>query len=159
METLFTNDRMWFSLQKEVLEWIQTPYAHLQAIKGKGADCGLFIAKSLENIGILNRPKYDYFPRFALRKLNKNVLIENICLTIEKFFCNGYSMQQVFDSDFVRGDLLTFNLRSRVPNHMALYFGNDLLIHSIDRRGVEVIPFKDIYKKRLKHKYRIYEWE
>src|SRR5574343_56223 len=48
-------------LLAELKSWIGTPYRHLGHYKGRGADCTLFIATAMLNIGIIGKLTYEHY--------------------------------------------------------------------------------------------------
>lgn len=154
---LFTDKKKWYSLFKELIQWLGTPHRHLQAEIGKGADCALFFAKCLESIGVLNKVNFTYAPRFWHKFLKENVLLQHISDYMVNNFNIKYSLiSKDINTNLQRGDLLVFRIRSKLANHMAMYLGNSLIINSVGGRGVCIIHYSDVYKKRLTNVYRIY---
>jgi len=134
----------------ELNSWLGTPYAHYQYEKKKGADCALFIADSLKEIGILKKLDYTYFARFWHMIGNTEVLLNHINNYIKNNFCEPFTLQEV--NNYKIGDLITFKLRSKLTNHLGVYIGNEMMINSIVNRGVCVTP---IFKKRISKIFRI----
>lgn len=153
MIPLFTDKKKWFEFVMILIDWLGTPYAHWQTVKGKGADCGLFIAACLKELGVIDNIEYKYAPRFWHKFTNNEVLL-NI---IKDFKSKNYKLLKVNEDKFVKGDILTFSLRSRLTNHIAVYLGNEMIIHSINYRGVCIMPLKSIYKRRITSIYRIFK--
>ena len=149
---LFIDKIYWYKLIKSLLGWLGTPHKHLQMEKGKGADCALFIADCLKEIGILNKVTFNYHPRFW--DLTKSeVLLDHILDYIKNNFNRNYILKKVKDR-LIRGDIVTFNLRSKVSNHIGLYMGNGLIINSLNNRGVCIIP---IFKNCITNIFRVYQ--
>jgi len=149
---LFTDKIYWYKLIKILLSWLGTPHKHLQMKKGVGADCALFIADCLKEMGILDKITFDYHPRFwDLTKTE--VLLNHILEYIKNNFNKNFVLKNVKDK-LLRGDIITFNLRSKVSNHMGLYMGNGLIINSVNNRGVCIMP---IFQNRITNIFRIYK--
>ena len=154
---LFINKNYWYRLIKLFLEWIGTPYAHFKMEKGEGADCALFIASCLKDMGILKEVRYKYYHRFWHRFESTEVILNHIVEYIRDNFNQSFYMEKEDkDVELIRGDILVFSLRSRVSNHISMYLGNDLMINSINGRGVCIMPLSSIYKNRLTNIFRIY---
>jgi cell wall-associated NlpC family hydrolase len=156
MEPLFTDKNKILKLKTIMSEWVGTPHQHLKAEKGKGADCGLFIAKCLNEMGIIiSMDFWEYHPRFWQNITSKELILNYVSKVSKSFTDKRYIMKEVFDKKFIPGDILTFSLRSKLTNHIAVYFGNNFLIHSINKRGVNITDFSTMYKNRLTKVYRI----
>jgi len=150
---LFTDKMQWYKFIKILLGWLGTPHKHLQMEKGKGADCALFIAACLKEYGVLKKITFKEIPRFWHFITDKNeVILDHILQYIQENFNDNFTLKKV-DTP-MRGDIITFNLRSKVSNHMGVYFGNGLIINSINNRGVCIIP---IFTNRITNIYRIYK--
>ena len=149
---LFINKMQWYKFILILLSWLGTPYKHFQMEKGKGADCGLFIAACLKEFGILKKVTYEYHPRTWLFT-EKEVVLNHITDYIKNNFKENYTLCKVNDK-LLKGDLLLFSLRSKVSNHLGIYLGNGFMINSINKRGVCVMP---IFKNRITNVYRIYK--
>jgi len=145
------DKKTWYRFCKSLISWLGTPYAHFEMTKGKGADCALFIAACLKEIGLLKEINYTYHPRFWHNFTKQEVILDHIANIIKE----GCNLKKVSDK-FMAGDILTFALKSDVTNHVAVYMGNDLIINSMNSRGVCIIPLK-YFKKNLTNIYRIHK--
>ena len=147
---------MWYQFLMICTEWLGTPYKHFKMEKGYGADCALFIAACIKEIGILKEICYKYYDRFWYVVTTHEVILEHITGSISDNLSPGYEFKKLDKkSDLMRGDLITFSLRSKVTNHIAVYLGNKLMLNSINGRGVCVMPLNSIYRNRMTHIFRI----
>ena len=155
---VFTNNIMWYQFLMICTEWIGTPYKHFKMQKGYGADCALFIAACLKEIGILKEIVYKYYPRFWHKVTSREVILDHIAGSISENMENGFEFKKIDkDNKLMRGDLITFSLRSKVTNHIAIYLDNKLILNSINGRGVCIMPLGNIYKNRITNIFRIYK--
>lgn len=155
MKALFTKKNKWFEFSTILTQWLGTPYAHWKMEKHKGADCGLFVASCLKEMKILNDIDFTRQDRFW-HQFTENEVILNIIKNIKSEY---YKFIKVDSEDLKQGDILLFNLRSKLSNHVAVYFGNNLMINSLNGRGVCMKPLDRTYLKRLTNVYRIYKWQ
>lgn len=157
MTPLFLDKEKLIKLKGTMLKWVGTPYNHLQVEIGKGADCGLFIAKCLYDIGIIHSMNFwNYHPRFWQNITDKELIIEYVEKVADSFTKSKYCMKEVSTAVLLAGDIITFALRSKRTNHIGVYFGNNFMMHSLNNRGVCVVDLSSIYKNRLTKVYRIY---
>ena len=156
----FYDDQAWDLCRKEMLSWEGTPYRHLTMVKGRGADCTLFVGAVWKSLGILEYVTHDYYPR----DWHIHTSLELVKNGFEWHFRNalrkGYSMIDVDNrTDFIRGDVLCFATTSTgVTNHTAIWCGywpetkeKDQMFNSIDssRRGVCRIKYGSWWRARL----------
>ena len=153
MKALFTNKNTWYKFLKILLSWLGTPYAHWQMEKKKGADCGLFIAACLKEFKIINDINFKRQDRFW-HQFTENEIILNIIKDIKSEY---YKFVKVDSNKLIKGDILLFNIRSKLSNHAAVYFGNNFMINSLNGKGVCIKHIDSSYFKRLTNVYRIYK--
>ena len=148
--SVFTDNNKWYQFLTILNSWLGTPYGHFQYKKGKGADCGLFIAACLKEFGVLKRITYEYAPRFWHMIGQTEVIIEHIIKYINENFIEGYTLQKV--NQLQRGDIITFRWTGKLSNHIGLYLGNKVMINSMNGRGVCI---KEVYNSRITNIYRL----
>lgn len=154
--SIFTNDIIWYQFLMICIDWLGTPYKHFKMEKGYGADCALFIASCLKELGVLNKICYKYYDRFWHRVTTYEVILDHIAGSISEHLNKEYEFKKLDKkTDLTRGDLMTFSLRSKVTNHIAIYLGNKLILNSINGRGVCIMPLSNIYKNRTTNIFRI----
>jgi cell wall-associated NlpC family hydrolase len=157
MHALFSNNAFWGRFEKELMRWIGTPHKHFQCEINQGADCGLFILRTLFNIGVVKDFKFvKPHSRLWYYLSDKEIIYDTIKLTGASYMSEGYSMVEV--DTIQRGDILLFsigetNLKS---NHIAVLMENDKIIHSAKKGGVHLSNYDD-YGKDLTHSFRIYQ--
>lgn len=147
---VFLNKLQWYRFVKILISWLGTPYGHFQYEKGKGADCGLFIAACLKEFGVLKEITFNYAPRFWHMVGKTEVILNHILDYIKNNFIDGYTLQRV--NDLQKGDIITFRWTGELTNHIGLYLGNKVMINSINDRGVCI---REIYKNRITNIYRL----
>lgn len=152
---VFQDKIKWYSMIKILLDWLGTPYKHFKMEKGKGADCAMFIAACLKELGVLKKIVYKYYPRFWHAVTETEVILNHITGSIADNLKEGYKFLKIENKKLIKGDIITFSIRSKVSNHVALYMGNDLIINSINGRGVCIMPLSNEYKNRMTSIFRI----
>lgn len=155
MKIFFSSDQFEI-FEKELRSWINTPYWRNEGIKGRGADCSLFIACVLKEIGILERIiKPEYLPKDWQTHGTEDLFFENF-QAHKKFLRPGLIVEEVVQP-FQPGDWLLFSTSiRRLLNHSAIYLGNNEIIHSIESKGV-VIENLSKWQKHLRKVYRLFE--
>jgi len=153
--SIFYDKMIWYRLLTVLLDWLGTPYAHFKMDKKRGADCALFIAACLKEIGILKNIAYKYYPRFWHKFTETEVILNHITGSINENIKKGYRLVNVNKNNLTKGDIIIFSIRSKVSNHVALYLGNNLITHSINGRGVCIVPLSNEYKNRITNNFRI----
>lgn len=150
----FKNEMLYEKLKEEAFTWIGTPYGHFKKERGIGADCALFINEIFVTLKIIRPIEYDYHDRFWFTFRTREIILEQINTSFKQALYQGFSLEEK-TSDCKRGDLLTFAMRSKLTNHIALYLEGDQIIHSLQRCGVCIHGFTDEYKSNQTHCYRI----
>lgn len=166
MTPLFKDDRQWKVLSGILRSWEGTPYRHLQMVKGRGADCTLFLGGAFLEAGILRDVEYEYYPRDWHIHTMKEFVMDSLVKHLEENVREGLS-SLVFISEgngddmpaFIRGDLLGFSTVSTgITNHASIYIGEGRMIHSIIGRGVSNIKFGNFWKDKLTVIFRVMKW-
>ena len=156
MKSLFDNIGLYTRFEDELKKWLGTPHKHLQCEIKKGADCGVFILKTLFNIGLVT----DYnivktHSRLWYYLTDSEIILDIIDTVIERYMVTGYVLHEV--DDLKHGDILTFstgevNLKT---NHIAVLLTDDKMIHSIKKEGVHISDYNK-YGQYLTHSYRVF---
>ena len=161
MKKYFENDNNYKRFERVINSWIGTPYKHLTLVKGRGADCALFIGGVMRDCGIIKKVVYDYYPRnwhihtkqeYVLNGINKHITEQAIDgITIERYAPDE-------EIEFYRGDILTFTMRDNaITNHAAYYIEGGFLIHSMQRVGVHKITIPSFFIQHLTNIFRLME--
>lgn len=146
----FSDDVIWDKYYAELVSWIGTPYRHLQMVKGKGADCTLFIGATWLRMGILTKVAHDYYSRDWYNHEPSELVLDSLHHHFMNFASPGIVIRKVVDktdpakrtlniSDLMRGDVPTFAAnRTGITNHAGVFLPNGDMIHSYNsaRRGV-----------------------
>jgi len=136
------------ALKRILDEWLGTPFRHHCGVKGKGCDCVHFVAKVLEELGIIKWrnnliPEYprDWHLHQTREALKDSVLRE---LKAESV---------TFDS-LRNGDILLSHY-GKASSHAAIYY-EEHVYQSLTKIGVKRINFNDsTYFKQMKFAFRI----
>ena len=146
-------------LEARIKEWLGTPYCHMGASKG-GVDCAKFIGLILVEMGFISEIEDDYYPRDWHLHGNNEILInsfkkhgrllpDNLYLT---YF--PYSNKELL----LPGDVLTIAMHKKgISNHAAIILSNNRIVHCLERRGIFICQFSEVWQKRTKFIFRLYE--
>jgi cell wall-associated NlpC family hydrolase len=160
MVPAFEDNSMWKRLLEVTDSWMGTPYKHLQMVKGRGADCALFVAAVWKELGILTDVVYDYYPRDWHIHTKEELVLEGLYRHFAENCHNGFAVNKLLPTDEkIRGDLLGFSTTSRgVSNHGAIYIGEKIMVHSAPNRGVSKFPYGGYWERRITTILRIMKW-
>jgi len=162
----FNDDDAWEKYQKEVISWENTPYRHLTMVKGRGADCTLFIGAQWLALGILTKVKFDYYPKDWHKHDPTEFVIEQMWWHWKNFSAPGFEIMKIDtreEQDFLRGDILCFALSTTgVTNHAAIWFGywpptreKRQMYNSINDRGVCRLTYGSFWRDKLTYIFRV----
>ena len=155
----FENINNWNAYHKELLEWIDTPYRHMTNIKGRGADCTLFIAATLKNAGILTEIYFKDYPKDWHLHQNQSIVVDSYTEGA-KHLLPGLSMETFEDlpKQFIHGDIILMSIMSsEVIHHAGIYIDQKTMIHCIQPRGVQLVSFEGWWQRHIKKTVRIME--
>ena len=160
MRNLFEDDNLWNRMLKIVESWKGTPYRHLCMVKGRGADCTLFLVACLKELGVIKGEiQYEYYPRDWHIHTKEEFVKVNVIAFLEHNLRKNLGTVRIDHPDpgvVMRGDFLGFSTtKTNVTNHMSMYLGDRRMIHSIQGRGVSEMFFGEWWKKRLTTLFRI----
>lgn len=115
----------------EARTWIGTPFHHQQCLKGHGVDCVQFVSAVGARLNLCQRiPKEkSNYPRRPRPKDLINGMKQYL-----------YELDLNCDS-FDIGDIALIEWRSGLPMHLAIYSGNNSIIHATENFG-EVIEMR-----------------
>ncbi|MDA3788069.1 MAG: hypothetical protein PF503_06205 [Desulfobacula sp.] len=166
----FENNQNWLKLWEELESWKGTPYRHLTMVKGRGADCTLFIGGVWKTIGILSKVNYEYYSTDWHEHTDEEMVIESI-MRHHRDHCNeGFTLQRfgpLETDELIRGDILLFNYPARgilVSHHAAVWIGTifktrqrKIMTNSIEGRGVCQLQYGSFWQRRLTNVFRVME--
>lgn len=161
MSPLFEEQAAWQEYRRILESWLGTPYKHCTMVKGRGADCTLFIAACWKEFGILDQVKYDYYSH----DWHLHTYEEKILDGLYTHFCNylnpEYRIVQLDpDVPLLQGDTISFALTpTKVSNHASVYMGDTgrgkLMLHSVRSKGVSLFPLAGYFEKHKSNVFRI----
>jgi cell wall-associated NlpC family hydrolase len=159
-EPYFNNDTAWSKFEEVIDSWMGTPYKHLQMLKGRGADCTLFIGACWLELGIFTKVEFDYYPRDWHIHTKEELVLDNLYRQFRDSCGNGYSFKRFpIDEPFIRGDMLAFaTTKTGVTNHTSIWLGKKIMAHSLPQRGVSRFPFGGFFERKIKGVFRIMQW-
>ena len=158
MKKYFENDINYKRFDGVINSWIGTPYKHLTVVKGRGADCALFICGILKDIGIINKIVFDYYPHDWFIHTDKDYVSDGFIDHIKNYAKSNIELEKYTpEVKLYRGDILGIAINSKVINHAAYYMEGNFLIHSLDRVGVHKVTTPEFFKERIVNIFRLME--
>jgi cell wall-associated NlpC family hydrolase len=157
---VFRDDAKWEECLREMESWLGTPFRHFTMVKGRGADCTLFIAAVWKTIGFFDKINMVYYPKdwhiHTQQERVKDGIVEHMMLNAG----SGYELIACDNKDYLmRGDLIAFSTtKSPVTNHAAIWVGDwpqtrekDQFFNCIDigQRGVCRLQYNKWWRQRL----------
>lgn len=159
MTPIFQNESAWERFAAIAMSWRGTPYRHLQAAKGYGADCTLFVGSCLVEAGYLERLQYDDYPRDWHLHTDQEFVLESALRHFREHMSTGYVVEQLpSDTELLRGDMIAFRMpKSRATNHAGLIWDDGRLLNAHSKRGVSFLNLGDAMMRRATHVFRFCE--
>lgn len=154
----FENEAAWARTRAELLSWKGTPYKHITRVKGRGADCTLFVGDVWETVGILRELSYHYYPKEWYKNAKDERILENLYRHFQDHAAPGITIERLapkLDRPLLRGDMLTFSIFSKVSNHAGVYLGDEEIIHASPKKGVVAVPLSHFLRPKLTNIFRI----
>jgi cell wall-associated NlpC family hydrolase len=155
----FEDDQIWARMDQIARSWLGTPYKHITCVKGRGADCTLFIGACWVEGKILRTMEYYYYPKEWYIHATKDTIVESLYRHFEKHASSGFGIAQYKpeETELMRGDLLTFAIHSprQITNHAAMYMGDEKVIHASPSKGVVLVPFSHYLKPKVTNIFRV----
>jgi cell wall-associated NlpC family hydrolase len=138
MTPYFLDDKKWTDFREIVEGWIGTPYKHLGMVRGREADCTLFVGACMVEAGLLMRVEYDYYPRDWHVHTCQEVVLEGFERHFRKHLASGVAVEKLaVESEIMRGDVCVFTTTKKgVSNHAGIALGDGSFINAINCRGV-----------------------
>lgn len=164
MKPYFENEKNWIPAKAVIDSWMGTPYRHLWMKKGRGADCSLFIGAILQELGIVKKVSFTYYPPDWYIHSTVEVVREAFAKNIASEMAKGFDLQvllpDVFGSKIptMRGDIICFSMvpTTGVTNHAGILLDPPkTFVHSIQGRGVSLMDFGHFWSDKLTVVYRV----
>lgn len=160
---IFEDESQWDKMLAILESWKGTPYRHLIMTKGRGADCTLFLAGALHEAKLMRQVSYDYYPRDWHIHTQEEMVVDSLTTYLIDNTIPGLSgvLYGAGEPDkLVRGDILGFKMPgSQVTNHSSMFLGgppgDQLVIQSIESRGVSVGQWGPYWERKLTFIFRI----
>ena len=155
MREYFRGDRI-DKFKNILYSWLGTPYKHMGRLKGRAADCTLFIGECGIEMGIYKKIEYDYYPHDWHIVTKQEIVLDGIKRNM-KNLKEGLSFKEVKD-DLKFGDWIIFSISPQgVSNHSGIYLGDGKFISAIEKEGVCIKDLTRSWKKAIKYVFRLYE--
>lgn len=154
----FSNDKNWAALKAELDSWIGTPYRHFAKVKGRGADCILFIAEAFAEIGVMYQFTCDYYSRDWWVHTRSDLIRDMFVDHFNDHVAEGLRIDDVTKDRPKRGDIITFAYpRTGVTSHGSVYIGNGEIIQAHFHHGVSIQALDQVEAYPVSGIYRIME--
>lgn len=154
----FQDKAVWDHFLTVVESWLGTPYRHVTVVKGRGADCALFIGACWLESGVLQRLSYDYYPKDWYRHSDDERVLESLYRHFREHAAPGLGIQRLDPSaEVMRGDALSLSIGcgGRVSNHTALYVGGGEVVHASPKKGVTKARYAHWLKPGVTNIFRV----
>lgn len=143
-------DDIRLKIVNEAKSWIGTPYKHYTSQKGLGCDCGLYIMKVYENVGLITYKHPAYYPQdWAFHNPIGELfvdIVENYCVSID-------------EKDLKIGDMILYKFGKSL-SHASIVIENNMIIHSQVGIGVTISNrYNSVWSKREKEYYSLCQVE
>ncbi len=157
MKPYFENDENWNIYKAELESWIGTPYRHLTMVKGRGADCALYMAAVMLHVGILTKVEHDWYPRDWFRHTTKERILEDFFHHIDNNMPPNLTFAWLGkDVEKMRGDAVVFCTAGKgASNHCGILLNEKRFINSIESGGVQILTYGSWWERRLKSIFRV----
>ena len=160
-EPYYLDNVAWSQMRKIMSSWLGTPYRHCTMVKGRGADCTLFIGACWLEHGVLKDVTWDYYSK----DWHIHTQEEKVMDGLYEHFCHhandGFMVLRLGkDAPLIRGDLIAFALaKTGVSNHAAVYLGpteqGKLMLHAVQSKGVSTFPLAGYFERHKSSIFRI----
>jgi len=156
MKPFFESKERKKELKRVLKEWRGTPYRHLVAVKGLGADCTLFVWEVMKELGAMgsnlkNLPKkggHLHHPKDRPLHSSEEVIL-NILRAVPY-------LKEIKSKSPIDGDICCYKF-FKSTSHIAIYF-EGRIHQSLTNSEVLPISFKDRqFLKRLTAIFRVME--
>ena len=154
----FLNRDAWDRFTAIVQSWHGTPYKHITMVKGRGADCALFIGACLVEARVLTKVTHDYYPKDWYIHCTEEMVLNSLYNHFQNHVAPGFWLNRhTSDTPLIRGDILTmtFFSKRRISNHAALYMGNNLATHASPRKGVIEVKYGPWMESHVTNVFRV----
>lgn len=144
----FTSMEKQKILKKILDDWIGTPFRHHCGVKGLGCDCPHFVARVLEEIGLLTWHK-NLIPKYA-----KDMPLHNTHELFAEKLVQSTKAEKVKLTDLKNGDVILFD-SGKAASHGAIYF-DGYIYQALYKVGVcKIRSTTPFLKKRARFAYRM----
>jgi cell wall-associated NlpC family hydrolase len=148
MDEVLESPEMQDRLRAVLASWLGTPYRHRAGVKGLGVDCIHFVARVMEELGLLTW-REDIMPDYP-RDWHLHHTRELLSESIEREF----TVRQQPPGCFKNGDILLFHF-GKAASHAGI-FCDETIWQSLDRIGVIAMTAQDrMMMRRLRYVYRV----
>jgi hypothetical protein len=135
-------------LKKILDEWLNTPFRHHCGVKQQGTDCIFFVARVLEELGILKWKKNlipDYPPDWHMHN-TQQLLTESILKEL--------NVKEVGFDNPINGDIITYFF-GKAASHASIFY-DDHIYQAVNDIGVIKVHYLDKdWNKKKKFNFRI----
>ena len=160
MKPYFQDDAIWRKSKEAILGWIGTPHRHRWHKKGRGADCALFVAEVLVELGALSELALPEYPPDWFMHSAQEIIKDAFAKHSSSFVSPGFHLVLLDEKEesLLRGDLLGFRgVSSRVEtSHVGIYLPEEkAFIHCLKPSGVSLMNWDESWRSKLTLLYRV----
>jgi len=135
-------------LETILSEWKGTPYRHHCGVKGLGCDCIHFVARVVEELGLIKITK-NMVPTYP-----KDWHLHNSRELLSEAILKHLNVEKVGIDKLKDGDIVLMHY-GKAASHAAFYF-KGYLHQALNGVGVTIINASDrLFKRQMKFAYRV----
>ncbi|RLC88919.1 MAG: hypothetical protein DRJ03_01370 [Chloroflexi bacterium] len=153
MESIFVDNKKYKEFETALVSWLGTPYKHFTMVKGRGADCALFVMACYKEAGVLSHVNTDdYYPKDWWRHGGGEFIRTQFVQHMDLYALQGYTsiwIDKGDEDEMLQGDLIGFSLsKTGITHHCGILLANKIeMIHSINHRGVVKVPYSPWWER------------
>lgn len=157
----FSCPDVWERFTVIAASWMGTPYRHLWMVKGRGADCSLFLAAILQELGVISRVEHSFYPKDWYLHTPTEAIKNEFANLVLKNVNPGFRIDEYLGGvspETIRGDIFGFCMvpETGVTNHVGILLDPPTdFLNSIQRRGVSKMHWGSYWKERVSVTYRV----
>lgn len=153
----FDNNDHWDPFYQTIISQKGCAFLHMAMVEGRSFDCSTFVGWCFNKTGLLTEVKYGFYSTKWYQE-NPSFLLDNIRYHFTNYLKSGLKVVEIPTNEpLFRGDLIVLaTWKAGVPNHAAIYLGDNQIIHCCPSKGVDIKPFEQCwFQKRLENIFRL----
>ena len=150
------DEAEWTRFAAVTRSWLDTPFRHCVATKGRGVDCSLLVGSILKELGIVTHLNYKYYHADWYVNGANDLILAYMEKHIQNYLIPGVSAVKV-DQPLYRGDIVTLQIaHNQLNNHAVVYMGGGNIVHAMSFGKVVEIQFPKTWAARIGTVFRLY---